>query len=109
MYETANIDGANPIQRLKYVTIPMLAPAITVNMVMATIAALRIFDLPYILTKGGPGHFTETFSMVIFNYCFLLNNMGYGSAFSLLLFAMILVIAVFEMKYFRKGEETIVQ
>lgn len=109
LFESAEIDGASRVQRLRRITLPMLAPAITINMIMTTIAALRIFDLPYILTKGGPGHYTETFSMVIFNYCFLLNDMGYGSAFSLLLLVMILVVAVFEMRYFRKGEESIAQ
>ena len=80
LYEAAEIDGANAVQKFFKVTLPLLAPSITVNLVNSTIGALKIFDLPFIMTGGGPGHATESLAMMMYTYSFGLNKMGYGTA-----------------------------
>lgn len=107
LYESSDIDGASALSKFKHITIPMLAPAITVNMVMSTIGVLKFFDMPFIMTKGGPGHSTETLAITIYNNAFLINKMGYGTAISLVLFILVLAITIFQTMYFRRAEEDI--
>jgi raffinose/stachyose/melibiose transport system permease protein len=107
LYESAGIDGASPWRKLRHITIPMLAPAVTINMVVSTIGVLKIFDLPFIMTQGGPGHSTETLAITIYYNSFLTNKMGYGTALSLMLFAMVLIISIAQTQYLRKLEEAI--
>ncbi|MFR5152749.1 MAG: carbohydrate ABC transporter permease [Ruminococcus sp.] len=57
-YEAAEIDGANFWQRLRYVTLPMLSGAIMINLVFGITYGLKVFDIVYVLTNGGPGHAT---------------------------------------------------
>jgi len=74
-YEAAKIDGANFWQRLRYVTLPMLTGAITINLVFGITYGLKVFDIIYVLTNGGPGHATE----VMTTYAFQLYSKGqYG-------------------------------
>lgn len=107
LYESSDIDGASGLSKFRHITIPMLAPAITVNMVMSTIGVLKFFDMPFIMTKGGPGHSTETLAITIYNNAFLINKMGYGTAISLVLFILVLAITIFQTMYFRRAEEDI--
>jgi raffinose/stachyose/melibiose transport system permease protein len=106
-YEAASIDGANFFSKLRHITIPMLAPSITINVVMTTIGGLKVFDLPYVMTGGGPGRASETLAMTIINNSFSLNKMGYGSAMSLVLFALILLVTIIQNKVLSKSEEAI--
>ena len=75
LYEAAKIDGANFWQRLRYVTLPMLSGAIMINLVFGITYGLKVFDIVYVLTNGGPGHATE----VLTTYSFQLYSTGnYG-------------------------------
>ena len=56
LYEAAAVDGINWWQRLFYITLPLIAQSITINIIVSTIAILTLFDLPYVLTQGGPGY-----------------------------------------------------
>jgi ABC-type sugar transport system permease subunit len=107
LYESADMDGATGPQQFRYVTVPMLAPAITINVVVSTIGVLKIFDLPFVMTNGGPGHSTETFAITIYNESFLANKIGYGTALSLVLFVMVLLISSLQTLYLRKREADI--
>jgi raffinose/stachyose/melibiose transport system permease protein len=107
IYEAVSIDGASALARLRYITIPMLAPAITINVIMTTIGGLKVFDLPFIMTGGGPGQASETLTMTIVENAFSLNKMGYGSAMSLVLFIMILLVTVIQNKVLGKAEEAV--
>lgn len=79
-YEAAQIDGANFWQRLRYVTLPMLTGSITINLVFGITYGLKVFDIVYVLTNGGPGHATE----VLTTYAFQLYSKGqYGMATAL--------------------------
>ena len=98
LYEAARIDGAGAWQQFRHVTLPLLKPAILVVLIFRTLDAFRVFDLVYVLTKGGPGTATEPVALYTFNR--LLNNLrfGYGSALSVLLFVITFLLAVFYIK-----------
>ncbi|MCI8978497.1 sugar ABC transporter permease [bacterium 1xD8-48] len=107
LYEAAEIDGANAVQKFFKVTLPLLAPSITVNLVNSTIGALKIFDLPFIMTGGGPGHATESLAMMMYTYSFGLNKMGYGTAISIILFVVILIISGVQTTVLRRREDNV--
>lgn len=94
LYEAARIDGAGPWRRLRHVTLPLLAPALLVAALFRTLDALRVFDLIYVLTGGGPGTATEPVSLYAFDQ--LLQNLrfGYGSAISVAVFLAAFLIAL---------------
>jgi ABC-type sugar transport system permease subunit len=107
LIEASHIDGAGAFRRFFNITIPMLAPSFTINLVMTTMGSLKIFDLPYVITGGGPVRSTETLTMLINNTAFKENRMGYASAIALLLFVFIMLISILQVKYFRKAEDNI--
>lgn len=82
LYEAADIDGATPWQKFKSITFPMLAPSLTINMVLSTIGILSCFDLPYTMTRGGPGFASTTLSLQIYfyNYKYMQPNLGVAMA-----------------------------
>ena len=84
--EAARLDGASALRRFRHITLPLLKPAILVALIFRTLDALRVFDLVFVLTGGGPGTSTEVISMYAFTS--LLQNLrfGYGSALSVIVF-----------------------
>lgn len=107
LYESAQIDGASAASTFRCITLPMLAPAITISVISSSIGALKTFDLPFVMTGGGPGHSTETLAIMIFQNAFTLNKMGYATALSLVLFLFILVISIFQLIVLKRREEDI--
>lgn len=105
MLESADLDGATPVRKLWHITLPMLAPATTINVVMVTIGGLKVFDLPLIMTNGGPGHASETLTMTIINNSFALSKVGYGAALSILMLIFILLFTYFQNKFLGRAEE----
>ncbi|MFP4465793.1 MAG: carbohydrate ABC transporter permease [Candidatus Goldiibacteriota bacterium] len=104
IYEQAKVDRANFLQRFFYITVPVLKPVITVALLFRTIDALRIFDIIYVLTGGGPGGSTNSLSMLAYSH-YLTGDYGAGSAVSVVLFVIALVISVFYVKTLKfKGE-----
>jgi len=85
MYEAASIDGATPSQQLKNITIPMMASSITINVITTTIAAFKAYELPYLISKGLPGHSTLLITQRIFFFGFQAFDYGRGSALSVVL------------------------
>lgn len=102
--EAATIDGANPLQRIWYVTLPMLAPAMTVCVVIALIQGLRFFDQIYALTRGGPGYATETLSTMIYRISFQFGEFSYGAAVALVFSIIVAVIVLPVMQFLRSRE-----
>lgn len=94
LYEAARIDGASAWRQLRHVTLPLLRPAILVTLIFRTLDAFRVFDLIYALTGGGPGTSTEPIALYTFNA--LLQNLrfGYGSALSVIVFAVTFTLAL---------------
>jgi multiple sugar transport system permease protein len=60
IYESADVDGANYLQKLRYITLPLIKPAIFLVALLRTIDTFRVFDKVYVMTGGGPGNSTET-------------------------------------------------
>jgi raffinose/stachyose/melibiose transport system permease protein len=102
--EAATIDGAGPMQRVWYVTLPMLAPAMTVCVVIALIQGLRFFDQIYALTRGGPGYATETLSTMIYRISFQFGEFSYGAAVALVYSLIVAAIVLPVMQVLRRRE-----
>lgn len=94
LYEAARMDGASPWRQFVEVTLPLLRPALLVALIFRTLDAFRVFDLIYVLTAGGPGVATEPISLYAFAQ--LLQNLrfGYGSALSVIVFAVTFTLAL---------------
>jgi multiple sugar transport system permease protein len=91
IYEAAKVDGATAWQRFRKITLPLLTPAILVALIFRTLDALRIFDLPYVLTKGANG--TTTLSLIA-QQTFAENRIyGLGAAYSVLTFITVMIVA----------------
>jgi multiple sugar transport system permease protein len=93
LYRQAMVDGTHFVQRFRYVTLPLLRPVIVVALLFRTIDAIRIFDLIYVLTGGGPGGATTSLSLYSFRY-YVSGDFGYGSAISLIVFLLAGALAV---------------
>ena len=98
LYEAARIDGASAWRQFRFVTLPLLKPAILVALIFRTLDAFRVFDLIYALTGGGPGSSTEPIALYTFNA--LLQNLrfGYGSALSVIVFGITFGLALVYIK-----------
>jgi multiple sugar transport system permease protein len=97
-YEAARVDGASSLQTFYYITLPMLAPIITVALLIRMIAAIKTYDLIYILTRGGPGFRTETMSYYVYKMAFRKLSMGDAAAQSYILLIIILIFSLILLK-----------
>jgi len=86
LYEAARIDGARPWRQFVEITLPLLRPALLVALLFRALDALRVFDLVYVLTGGGPGTATESVSLYTFTALLQHLRFGYGSALSMIVF-----------------------
>ena len=83
--DASKIDGANGIQKFRYLDWPLIAPAVTINTVVILISTFKLYDRVLALTGGGPGRSTETIAMLIIRTAFNENRVGFASSMSLLL------------------------
>lgn len=95
LYEAAEVDGATRWQQFWQITIPMLMPSIIVALIFRTITALQTFDIPYTMTKGGPGNSTETLAMLIHKTTIDYLDVGYGSTLAVFMFVLSLLVTGF--------------
>lgn len=104
LYEAAKVDGAGPVKRFFHVTIPMLAPAITICVVGITTGSLKVYDLLVSSTKGGPGRAST--SVIYQTYTTAINGRqyGYGSAMSVTLVLVLFLVALIQVKLLKKKE-----
>jgi len=103
-YEAATIDGASRRQRFFLLTLPLLTPAITVSQMLLLTGGLKVFDLPYTLTKGGPGYATTTISQVIIRRGLGEAKFGEASALAVVFMLMVLVVIVLQLAISRRLE-----
>ena len=94
--DAADVDGSAGWHRLWNVTLPMLSPTLLFAAVVGVIGALQIFDLPYVMTRGGPGDASRTAVMVMYESAFKNMEIGYGSSMAVILFALILAVTAFQ-------------
>lgn len=102
-YEAAEIDGAGFWRKFKHITIPMLSGAIMINLIFGLTYGLKVFDLIYVLTNGGPGHATEV--MTTYSYkMYSSGQYGMSSAFNTILLVITAVLGVLVVKKMSKRE-----
>jgi ABC-type sugar transport system permease subunit len=94
LHEAARMDGAGPIRRFTSITLPLLRPAIAVAGAFRMLDALRVFDLVYVLTGGGPGNATEPIALYAFTVLTEHLRFGYGSALSVIVFLVTFAVAL---------------
>ena len=99
IYESAKIDGANPITTFFKITFPLIMPSVTTNMFLNVIGCLKCFEYVYIVTSGGPNHATETLATYMYNTAFGQGQYGYGSAISCVLFVVVAVVGILQTKF----------
>jgi len=104
LYEAAMIDGANSVQKFRFLTVPLMIPTILVTILIRMIAALKTYDLIYILTRGGPGVSTETISYYIYRVAFVFLDMGKSSAMSFMLLLIIVLLTLILMRAMRADD-----
>ena len=96
MYEVASLEGAGPLQRLRYVTLPMISPVILFNVVLALVLSIQYFTQAQIIENpaGSPGTSTMFFVIYYYQQAFTYLHLGYASAMAFLLFVLVMIITV---------------
>lgn len=103
-FEAATVDGASPVKRFWHITLPLLRPVILVAVLIRLISCLKIYDLVYVCTRGGPGTRTQTMSYFVYRIAFRTLHMGQAAAVSYLLLGIVLVFSLIFIKII--GKET---
>jgi ABC-type sugar transport system permease subunit len=96
-FEAARLDGASGWKLMRHVTIPLMRPTIVLVVVMATVNGLKAFVFQKVMTDGGPADSTEILTLLIYKTAFSFLNMGRASAYSIILFAAILIISLVQI------------
>ncbi|HET9915085.1 MAG TPA: sugar ABC transporter permease [Anaerolineales bacterium] len=104
VYEAATVDGANGIQKLIYITIPLLKSTILAVLMLGFIYTLRVFDLIWIMTKGGPGNATEVLPTFAYRLSFINFNFGRSAAVSVIMLLILLGAAILYLRAITKEE-----
>lgn len=105
--EAASIDGATGIQKFFRIEWPLLAPAVTVNITLSLIGCLRVFELPLVMTNGGPAGRTQTLTLLIYRNVFGDGDFAYGITLAVVLLVLIAVLAGGVNTMLRKREQRI--
>lgn len=101
LYEAAEVDGAGRIRQFFEITLPLLKPAIVVALIFRTITALQTFDIPFTMTRGGPGTATSTLAMYIHQNTVDFLDLGYGSALAVVMFALSMCVTAIYLRMIR--------
>lgn len=96
--EAAELDGAKPARKFFSITLPMISPTLFFVMITMMIGCIQIFDEPYILTGGGPGDSTRSFSQYIYQTAFVSQNYGYACVLAMMMLVIVLVITLVQFK-----------
>jgi multiple sugar transport system permease protein len=94
LYEAASIDGATAWQKFRHVTLPLLKPALLLALLFRTIDALRVFDLVFVMTQGGPADATNVLQFYGYKKSFAEGMIGYGSALAVAVFFLSLLLSL---------------
>jgi len=97
-YEAAEIDGASFVQKFFFITLPLLSPTTFFLLVTGVIGAFQVFDIPYIMTGGGPGNATQMVIMYLYNLAFTTQRMGIASAVAFIVFLIIIFLTIINFR-----------
>ena len=103
-YEAAAIDGVSRWQQFRYITVPLLIPAISSSVTLNLIGGLKLFDVIQALTKGGPGYSSHSLSTLVANQYFQATNAGYSATIGRFSFLLIMILSNVVTSYFNKKE-----
>ena len=97
-YEAAELEGAGPWQKIRYITLPLIKPMMVTSLSLNCIGSLKFFDLVYNMTQGGPNHRTEVLATELYAEGFNYFKYGYASAISVVLLVMCLIVTLLVKK-----------
>ena len=100
-YEAAELDGAGRLARFWHITLPLLVPTTLFVLVLSVIGSFQVFDMVFVLTRGGPLGATKVLVYYLYEHAFKYFDMGYASAVAYLLFAVLLVVTLIQVRAFR--------
>lgn len=101
LYEAADVDGAGRVRQFFEITLPLLKPTIVVALIFRTITSLQTFDIPYMMTGGGPGTSTATLAMYIHQNTVSFLDLGYGSALAVVMFGISMCVTALYLRMIR--------
>jgi len=106
IYEAGVIDGTTPLAAFRNITIPLLAPSITINVLLAVIGSMTTYELIFVLTDGGPAFTSQTLGMYVFNQAFFGGNTlpGFAAAIAMVQFALVFAVVLVMQYYLRRRE-----
>ena len=107
LYEAADIDGTSGLQRFFYITLPLMCPSVKIIVVTGLIGGMKVFDIIYSMTSGGPGNATETVMTVMMKKGISDGFYSTGAAFGVCFFIIVLAISAFVTKLMGKWSEAI--
>ena len=102
LYEAASLDGANSWQQFRKITVPLLMPTLFFILITLTINSFQVFDSVMVMTKGGPANTTTVYNYYLYQNAFSYFKMGYASAMGYILFAMVFIVTLLQMKFMGK-------
>jgi ABC-type sugar transport system permease subunit len=102
--ESAQIDGASNWQAFRHITLPLLAPSVTINLLLVLTGSLKVFDLVFLTTGGGPANSTDVISTFIFQASFKSAKAGYGTALSMIFFLILVIVTIVQLSIFKRRE-----
>ncbi len=106
LLEAADVDGANWRIKINRIIIPLLGPTILLNVILNLIGSFRAFDIVYVLTRGGPVHYSEVLTTLMYYYSFSANGpnqMGVGSSIAVIIFAMVLIFGFLRIRMIQRN------
>lgn len=103
LYEAASLDGARGLKAFWHITLPGIRNILVVGVLITTIGGLKVFDLIFVMTGGGPANATQVMGTYIYLQAFSLGNMGYANALSIILLLIALLMGVAQLKLSRRG------
>ncbi len=105
LYDAAQVDGAGVLARFRYITLPWLIHPLLIIVILGTIGGIRIFDIVYVLTSGGPANASTTIAFAAYRVAFDQLNFGVGNAYAYIIFLMTMTMALVYIRLlYRRGE-----
>lgn len=105
LYEAAMIDGANVLQKFRFITVPSIRTVIEIILFLNVRGALQVFDIPFLITRGGPGYASSTFTLYTLDTAFQYNNFGMAATMGINLLILIMIVSWLQKRIFNlRGE-----
>lgn len=106
LHDAGLVDGAGRWRRFWHITLPLLRPVVIVNVTLSLMGALNVFEIPYIMTEGGPANATNVLALHIYIQSFKFYRMGYGAALSYALFVLVSIVALIQIKLMTRRDHS---